>query len=157
MIDLIKLQCPNCSANLEVDKSLEQCFCTYCGTKILIQNSNKASFTYVDQAALAAEENKKRALELEEKKRVEDLKRAKKVLIYYAYGILALFIAGFGFGIAKENYSTGGIVITTIQLFCLIISFALFLGISKDKFRVWAWLLLVAVLLIPVYFLVVDF
>lgn len=35
-IKLIKLQCPNCGASLDIDASLQTCFCQYCGTKILI-------------------------------------------------------------------------------------------------------------------------
>ena len=33
----IKLVCPNCKANLELDDSREFGFCQYCGTKILLE------------------------------------------------------------------------------------------------------------------------
>lgn len=34
---LVKLACPNCNANLEIEETREFAFCTYCGTKIAIQ------------------------------------------------------------------------------------------------------------------------
>ena len=34
---VIKLVCPNCKANLELDDSREFGFCQYCGTKILLE------------------------------------------------------------------------------------------------------------------------
>lgn len=52
MIRLIKLQCPNCGAALEVDSSLKTCFCQYCGTKILIHNENEKIVRKVDEAKI---------------------------------------------------------------------------------------------------------
>ena len=36
-MNVIKLVCPNCKANLELDDSREFGFCQYCGTKILLE------------------------------------------------------------------------------------------------------------------------
>ena len=52
MINLIKLQCPNCNANLEVKDDTKQCFCTYCGTKILLQNDNEYYIHHIDEARI---------------------------------------------------------------------------------------------------------
>lgn len=52
MIKLIKLQCPNCGASLDVDSSLKTCFCQYCGTKILIHNENEKIIRKVDEAKI---------------------------------------------------------------------------------------------------------
>ena len=52
MVSLINLQCPNCSANLEVDPKLNQCFCQYCGTKILIHNENEQIIRHIDEAKI---------------------------------------------------------------------------------------------------------
>lgn len=35
---MIKITCPNCAASMEVDDKREFAFCTYCGTKIIIEN-----------------------------------------------------------------------------------------------------------------------
>ena len=34
---VIKLVCPNCKTNLELDDTREFGFCQYCGTKILLE------------------------------------------------------------------------------------------------------------------------
>lgn len=52
MINLIKLECPNCGANLEVKNDVRQCFCTYCGTKILINNENEMVIRNIDEAKI---------------------------------------------------------------------------------------------------------
>lgn len=52
MINLIKLQCPNCGANLEVDSSLKQCFCLYCGAKMLLNNGNEYTIRIIDDAKI---------------------------------------------------------------------------------------------------------
>ena len=52
MINLIKLQCPNCSANLEVRDDAKFCFCTYCGTKIMLANENEHIYRIVDEARI---------------------------------------------------------------------------------------------------------
>lgn len=36
--ELIAAVCPNCNANIELDKNFESEFCTYCGTKIIIKD-----------------------------------------------------------------------------------------------------------------------
>lgn len=51
-MNVVKLSCPNCSANLEVDSSAKICFCTYCGTKILLQNENETVVRNIDEARI---------------------------------------------------------------------------------------------------------
>ena len=52
MINLIKLQCPNCNANLEIKEDAKFCFCTYCGTKIMLSNENEHIYRIVDEARM---------------------------------------------------------------------------------------------------------
>ena len=75
MINLIKLQCPNCSANLEVADNVKQCFCTYCGTKILLDNENERVLRLVDEAAVLRERNEALKLEREAKELEEQMRR----------------------------------------------------------------------------------
>lgn len=39
-MDGIAITCPNCSAVINVEKQLDFCFCTYCGTKVFIPQMN---------------------------------------------------------------------------------------------------------------------
>lgn len=74
MITFIKLVCPSCGANLEADSKLSQCFCQYCGTKILLHNENEYTVNinqtnrFVNEAELAKQENERRRIEFEQKK-----------------------------------------------------------------------------------------
>lgn len=40
-----ELKCPNCGASITVDREREFCFCSYCGTKIMLQNENEVIYT----------------------------------------------------------------------------------------------------------------
>lgn len=40
MVKMIPLVCHNCGAKLDIKDGTQTCFCTYCGTKILVNNSN---------------------------------------------------------------------------------------------------------------------
>lgn len=40
MVKMIPMICPKCGASLEVKDGTSQCFCTYCGTKILIKDDS---------------------------------------------------------------------------------------------------------------------
>jgi len=40
-MNLIKLECPNCGSMLNVEDTLNTCFCTYCGTKIMMSGMSK--------------------------------------------------------------------------------------------------------------------
>lgn len=99
MITFVKLVCPSCGANLEVDSKLSQCFCQYCGTKILLHNENEHTVNinvertdhYIDEASLAYQENERRRIEFE-KQKYED-KRSEKQKQSASNGIELLTIA----------------------------------------------------------------
>lgn len=40
MVKMIPMTCPKCGASIDVKEGTASCFCTYCGTKILIDDSN---------------------------------------------------------------------------------------------------------------------
>lgn len=79
MIKFVKLKCPNCYANLEVDKSFRQCFCTYCGTRILIDNSNERTVRVIDEADLAREENRKLEIDLKRENNERNQERKDRI------------------------------------------------------------------------------
>ena len=36
MVKLVSLKCPECGAALSVENDMKRCFCTHCGTKLII-------------------------------------------------------------------------------------------------------------------------
>ena len=38
---LVVIKCPNCHADVEVNKELEEAVCNYCGNKFLIEDNRK--------------------------------------------------------------------------------------------------------------------
>lgn len=100
MINLIKLKCPNCGANLEVESSREYCYCSHCGTKMLVSNPHE--FRIIDEAAILHEKNE--AIRLENKiKEIEEKKNAEKenseentrhmIILYWTiFGFLSILL-----------------------------------------------------------------
>lgn len=39
-MEFVKLECPNCHARLNIENELDEVFCQYCGTKILLDGQN---------------------------------------------------------------------------------------------------------------------
>ena len=67
---LVELKCPNCGASFQADVDQEVCFCTYCGTKSMIDNG---TIHIIDEAKIReAEANEKVKLAEIEKARVEE-------------------------------------------------------------------------------------
>lgn len=80
MKTLIKLTCLQCGATLSIEEGREMLFCSYCGNKILINDENKHTIHYIDDAEIKRAETERmiqlKELEIEEKKRAN-----KKVLV----------------------------------------------------------------------------
>ena len=76
---IIPIICPNCHANIEVQEGKQYCFCTYCGTKLFLDDES-ITFVYRDEAKLKELEliEKERAAREEaEKKRIQELENQK--------------------------------------------------------------------------------
>lgn len=90
---LISLKCPECDANLSIEEERTQCFCQYCGTKILLDDGGK-TYTYrkIDEARLKEAEVRLRELEIEEKEKRANRKKSKaKIVATIVLGIFLLF------------------------------------------------------------------
>lgn len=62
---LISLTCPNCNANLDnIDPSLKQCYCQYCGTKIMLDDGTIRKETHIYDEAKIKETESKEVIEL---------------------------------------------------------------------------------------------
>ena len=60
-----KMECPGCGADLRIDSDASYCICEYCGTQIAVHNENRREFVYRDVARL-------KELELREEQRKRD-------------------------------------------------------------------------------------
>ena len=71
MIKMVSLKCPECGANLEIEEERKQCFCQYCGTKIMLDDGSRTyTHVYIDKT-------REKELEFEERKLAIELKREK--------------------------------------------------------------------------------
>lgn len=130
MMKMISLKCPECGADIDIEEGHKQCFCKYCGTKILIDDGN-STYTYrkVDEARIKEAEVEKAIrlkeleLELYDKKSKEDKKRmGRKRMnsITLIVVIIALALLLIGRITGNEDYSLFGYVclLWLIPLFC---------------------------------------
>lgn len=110
-IKLITVKCPECGASLDIEEGRKQLFCSYCGSKILIQNDNEYIVHNINEADVRQAEADKiirlRELELEERENKQIGKWHKTAYIIAgavaAFGLLVQLIA--------PNNETGGMIL----------------------------------------------
>lgn len=60
-INLISLKCPECGATLQVEEDCKECFCSYFGNRVIVQNDNEKTVNInkhiVDEAEIKRVEN----------------------------------------------------------------------------------------------------
>ena len=49
-IKMVSVRCPDCGASLDIEEGRRQIFCSYCGSKVIIQNDNEYIYRTVDEA-----------------------------------------------------------------------------------------------------------
>lgn len=90
-IQFIAVKCPACGADISVESGREFSFCTYCGTKIMINNDNEHIYRNIDEARIKEAETDRivrlKELELEEKESSTGRKTT-----FLAYGIALVFV-----------------------------------------------------------------
>ena len=62
------VKCPHCGAMLEIEEGIDQCYCSYCGGKVLIENDNEIIIRHIDEADVIKAETDREV-------RIEALKR----------------------------------------------------------------------------------
>lgn len=89
---LISLKCPSCGAELNIEDGRDICFCTYCGAKILIEQSDEAVKARSRERMVNDISNKigDYARERREYKERKEKNKWKNLLIYI--GIMFLFM-----------------------------------------------------------------
>ena len=58
-IKMISVKCPDCGASLDVEEGRRQCFCSYCGAKVMINNENEYIYRTIDEAGIKKAEVEK--------------------------------------------------------------------------------------------------
>jgi len=99
---LINLKCTNCGADLQVDPERKQVFCSYCGTKLLIDDETiNITNRFVDEARLKEAEVRLKELEYEHERemreellRQEQKKSHRLSLMVYLAAILITYSVG---------------------------------------------------------------
>ena len=93
---LISLRCKNCGAELQADPGRKEIYCSYCGTKLIVDNDFQITSRIVDEARLKEAEVRLKELEYEherelrqEKLQTEQKKVFRIVVLIYVGALIA--------------------------------------------------------------------
>ena len=90
-VKLVEVTCPKCGAKLEIAEDRKECYCTYCGTKLIIDDgSYTVTHVYVNKARLKEIEHKENLLHINREREKED--RNTKLIIALSLSIAMLVI-----------------------------------------------------------------
>lgn len=87
-IKVNNIKCPACGADLTVEEGRTQCFCSYCGTKVIITNENEYVYRNIDEAKVKQAETD-RIIKLKKLELIEKNKSI-RVKAYIVLGIIAI-------------------------------------------------------------------
>lgn len=94
------VKCPECGANLPVEKGRERLFCSYCGTQVIITNENEHIYRYIDEAGMVQADNSKeirmRELSIEEQRGYFNDNLRKTLIIIWLIVSILLLVIGIG-------------------------------------------------------------
>lgn len=92
MVKMIPLVCPNCGAKLDIKDGTQTCFCTYCGTKILVSDNNKTYTKNVNINQTSYDKTEIERIKLEHDLKIQDEKREAKQTLTLMIGIAIVAI-----------------------------------------------------------------
>lgn len=132
MIKMISLKCPECRADLSIEDGCKECFCQYCGAKIIVTNENEHIYRHIDEAKLKEAETdqvvKLRKLDFIERKRAEAEKiKWIKIIASIIMGIVGVIIVIAGFCIDGMG------MLSAFGMLFLMGIMLIWLSNSKDK------------------------
>ena len=113
-VNLISLKCPECGAALKIEKGRKQCFCSYCGARILLDNDHEYIYREINEAEIkraeVSRELELKRLEMIEKHNVAVARRRHNRIIFsivlIAIGLAITFI-GMAAGKASGDSDSG--------------------------------------------------
>lgn len=93
-IGIYTIKCPECGASLDVEEGRKNLFCSYCGSKVMINNENEHIYRHIDEARIKEaeieREIKLKQMEIES----EDTFSKKKLVKIWLVVTGALLIVG---------------------------------------------------------------
>lgn len=94
-ISVKSLRCPDCNAAINIDKGRKQCFCSYCGARIVIGSDNEFEYTsrVVDEAAIEQAKTEKE-IELAKLKAAADADKRNNMMIIFYFLMLFIICVG---------------------------------------------------------------
>ncbi len=103
-IQFMSVKCPECGGNLSVESDREFAFCSYCGTKVMMNNENEHIYRTIDEAEIKHAETdrivKMRQLDLEEK---SDASRKGLMIVWLAAVAILIVVGIIGFSIGNTG------------------------------------------------------
>lgn len=101
-IEVMQMKCPNCNGELTVERGRKECFCSYCGTKLVIVDNNEYTVRTVDEAAIeqAKTEQLRIEREAEDKKRSDE--NGMKAMKWFGIAIAIWFVFMLVMGLLQE-------------------------------------------------------
>lgn len=128
-IRFVSVKCPECGAALDIEEGRKQIFCSYCGTKVMIENENEHIYRNIDEARIRQAETDRevqlKKMEIIERKRAAAEKAKKtRLQLMILVGIGTLVFLGIGFSADNYGLAIPGMV-------CLYI--LMFMGMSDRK------------------------
>lgn len=121
-VSLTSIKCPACGAMLDIEDGRKQVFCSYCGTKILVNNDNEYIYHHVDDADIKQAETDRiiqmRKMDLIEKE-CEERERTKreKGIVKTVVAFLAIVFIIIGNCAWNDGLIFAGILCCFILLF----------------------------------------
>lgn len=105
-VKIIALKCPQCGADLEIAQGKEVIYCTYCGTKIIVDNENEHVYRHIDDADIERAKTERmvqiRQLSIDE----QNKQQKTKLVLYWAISCAILIVIGI-IGFSIDNAGMG--------------------------------------------------
>ena len=121
MIQMLSLVCPKCNSNLEVDAERKECFCQYCGAKLLIDKGEIIN-VYRDEAKIMEVDLhermwKEELAEKERERQEKEKKRKRRIWGYIIWFLISVLILVIPLFLGEFGVKVGG---TDVLFLCLV-------------------------------------
>lgn len=136
-------KCPSCGANVDVKDSEKEAYCSYCGTKIKVQNDNEIIINHVDAAEMKKHDIELEKMNLAREERIEaKLDRQKRLKTAIVLFILAGIFLTISFALKDSKTNLKGLAMgmaflsmLSISAACMVISITDEGKDNRNKFR----------------------
>ena len=103
-VTLVPLTCPKCGGQISVPNDVTKCFCSFCGTQIIIDDGSTTVHVHnYDEVEMKRLELEQARLEKEEKRQAELAEYRKKWRILLIVYIAIMFVMGYAAGQVKKG------------------------------------------------------